>query len=46
MWCNDYPHADGIWPHSEESIRAHMQGVSGADRYAILAGNAIRVYGL
>jgi predicted TIM-barrel fold metal-dependent hydrolase len=46
LWCNDYPHVDGIWPQSSASIDEHMEGVSAADRHAILAGNAVRLYGL
>ncbi len=46
MWCNDYPHVDGIWPRSAESIEEHMQGVPADERHAILAGNAVKLYGL
>ena len=46
MWCNDYPHADGIWPHSRDSIEEHMAGVPENERRAILAGNAVNLYGL
>ena len=46
MWGNDYPHVDGIWPHSDESIRSHFDGVPDDESHAILAGNAVRLYGL
>jgi predicted TIM-barrel fold metal-dependent hydrolase len=46
MWCNDYPHVDGIWPNSTRSIEEHMAGVPEAERHAILTGNAMRLYGL
>jgi predicted TIM-barrel fold metal-dependent hydrolase len=46
LWCNDYPHVDGIWPQSGESIAAHMRGVPESERHAILAGNAMRLYGI
>jgi predicted TIM-barrel fold metal-dependent hydrolase len=46
LWCNDYPHVDGIWPDSTRSIEEHMHGVPDAERHAILAGNAVKLYGL
>jgi predicted TIM-barrel fold metal-dependent hydrolase len=46
LWSNDYPHLDGIWPNSSASIEEHMAGVPAQDRHAILAGNAVRLYGL
>ena len=46
LWCNDYPHVDGIWPNSSASIEEHMAGVPEDERHAILAGNAVRLYGL
>jgi predicted TIM-barrel fold metal-dependent hydrolase len=46
MWGNDYPHVDGIWPHSEASIQSHFKGVPDDERHAILAGNALRLYRL
>ena len=24
MWANDYPHAEGTWPHSAEAIEREM----------------------
>lgn len=46
MWCNDFPHSYGPWPNSRSSIDRDLAGVSPEDRYKILAGNAIRVFGL
>lgn len=46
LWCNDYPHVDGIWPDSTRSIEEHMAGVPTNERHAILAGNAVKLYGL
>jgi predicted TIM-barrel fold metal-dependent hydrolase len=46
LWCNDFPHVDGIWPNSSASIEEHMAGVPAAERHAILAGNAVKLYGL
>ena len=46
MWGNDYPHVDGIWPDSRASIEEHMAGVPAEERHAILAGNAVKLYGL
>jgi predicted TIM-barrel fold metal-dependent hydrolase len=46
MWGNDYPHVDGIWPHSDASIQSHFERVPDDELHAILAGNAVRLYGL
>jgi predicted TIM-barrel fold metal-dependent hydrolase len=46
MWCNDYPHDYGPWPHSIDQINKDLAGVSETDRHKILAGNAVRVFGL
>ncbi|RYY05412.1 MAG: amidohydrolase, partial [Alphaproteobacteria bacterium] len=46
LWCNDYPHSYGPFPHSHERIELELKGVSDEDRHSILAGNAMRVFGL
>jgi predicted TIM-barrel fold metal-dependent hydrolase len=46
MWCNDYPHSYGPWPDSWGQIEKDLAGVNTADRHKILAGNAMRVFGI
>jgi predicted TIM-barrel fold metal-dependent hydrolase len=46
MWCNDFPHNYGPWPHSERQIDKDLAGLSAQDRHKILAGNAVRVFNL
>jgi predicted TIM-barrel fold metal-dependent hydrolase len=44
----DYPHADSTFPHSKETAVAicDKAGLSEAERYKLLRGNAIKAYGL
>jgi predicted TIM-barrel fold metal-dependent hydrolase len=46
MWCNDFPHAYGPWPNSIDMIRRELGDLDEASRHKILAGNAVRVFGL
>jgi predicted TIM-barrel fold metal-dependent hydrolase len=46
MWSNDYPHHEGSWPHSAESIERQMGCLSEASRAKILGLNAARVFKL
>jgi len=46
MWCNDFPHSYGPWPHSIEQINKDMGSLDEDDRYKILAGNAVHVFNL
>jgi predicted TIM-barrel fold metal-dependent hydrolase len=46
MWCNDYPHDYGTWPHSGSWIASELDGVDAAGTELILAGNAVRIFGL
>ena len=45
MWSSDYPHISADWPHSWKVIQSSMSGISAEDRHAVLAGNAMRLYG-
>jgi predicted TIM-barrel fold metal-dependent hydrolase len=45
LWSNDYPHISADWPHSWRVIQASTSGMNPADRHAVLAGNAMRLYG-
>ena len=44
MWANDYPHAEGTWPHSAQAIEREMGTLSDADRAKILGLNAARFF--
>ncbi len=45
MWGSDYPHNEGTYPRSRESLRAAFSGWSERDLRKILAENAAAVYG-
>ena len=44
MWANDYPHAEGTWPHSAEAIEREMGHLSDDARAKILGLNAARMF--
>jgi predicted TIM-barrel fold metal-dependent hydrolase len=44
LWSSDYPHISADWPLSWRVIQSSMSGVTVAERRAILAGNAQRLY--
>jgi predicted TIM-barrel fold metal-dependent hydrolase len=44
MWANDYPHAEGTWPHSAEAIEREMGGLKEESRDKILGMNAARIF--
>jgi predicted TIM-barrel fold metal-dependent hydrolase len=46
LWANDYPHHEGSWPHSAESIERQMADLSEESRAKILGLNAKRIFGL
>jgi len=46
MWCNDFPHSYGPWPHSKRQIDKDLAGLNPEERHKILAGNAARVFNL
>jgi predicted TIM-barrel fold metal-dependent hydrolase len=45
LWSSDYPHSGADWPHSRQTIDEHFEGVAPDEKHAILAGNALRLYG-
>jgi len=45
LWSSDYPHGGAHWPNSWKTIDDHFDGVPPDERRAILAGNALRLYG-
>ena len=44
MWGSDYPHPEGTYPFTNESLRHTFHGVPSDDVRAILADNAARIY--
>ena len=44
MWANDYPHAEGTWPHSAEAIEREMGQLNDASRAKILGLNAAKMF--
>jgi predicted TIM-barrel fold metal-dependent hydrolase len=46
MWGSDYPHPEGAWPWSRESLRLACADVSVAELRKIVGGNAISLYGM
>jgi predicted TIM-barrel fold metal-dependent hydrolase len=46
LWANDYPHHEGLWPHSAEGIERMMGHLSDDSRGKILGLNAARIFGL
>jgi predicted TIM-barrel fold metal-dependent hydrolase len=44
MWANDYPHHEGSWPHSAESIERTFAGIKEDVRAKILGLNAARFF--
>jgi predicted TIM-barrel fold metal-dependent hydrolase len=46
MWSTDYPHHGNDWPYSRKTIEDMMGHIDRAERYQIVAGNAVRIFGL
>jgi predicted TIM-barrel fold metal-dependent hydrolase len=46
LWANDYPHHEGVWPHSAASIERSMGHLTDESRAKILGLNAARIFGL
>ena len=46
MWGNDYPHADGTFPHTREVLQGLFKDVPEAERAKIAGENAAGVYGI
>lgn len=45
MWGADYPHTEGVWPHSREQISKDFAGVPEGEVYQMVVDNAARLYG-
>jgi hypothetical protein len=46
MWGSDFAHAASDWPNSHRVIEENFAGVPADERYAMVAGNAIRYFHL
>ena len=46
MWGSDYPHTDGVWPDSPETIQRYLGGVSEETRRKIVHDNVASLYGI
>jgi predicted TIM-barrel fold metal-dependent hydrolase len=46
MWGSDYPHGDGVWPHSDKYIKEQFAEVSPEVTKMITCTNAGKFYGL
>jgi predicted TIM-barrel fold metal-dependent hydrolase len=44
LWGNDFPHPEGTWPHTRESIRDNFFDVPENEARRMLGGNAAAVY--
>lgn len=46
LWGNDYPHAEGCWPISQERIRdmSEKAGLTPAEQEAVFGGTLARLY--
>jgi predicted TIM-barrel fold metal-dependent hydrolase len=44
LWANDYPHHEGSWPHSAQSIERQMQNLTEEQRARILGLNTARIF--
>jgi predicted TIM-barrel fold metal-dependent hydrolase len=44
QWDNDYPHHEGSWPHSAESIERQMGGLKEESRAKMLGLNAAKMF--
>jgi predicted TIM-barrel fold metal-dependent hydrolase len=44
LWANDYPHHEGSWPHSAQSIERQMQDLGEEQRARVLGLNAARIF--
>jgi predicted TIM-barrel fold metal-dependent hydrolase len=46
MWSTDFPHVVSRWPKSLQKLEQQMAGVPEEERRKMVAGNAIRFFGL
>ena len=46
MWSSDYPHSETSWPESKPTIDKDFADVPEDEKYKMIAGNAVALYGL
>ena len=46
LWATDYPHRDGIFPGAPTMLADRLMGVSPETRHQVMAGGAMKFYGL
>ena len=46
LWANDYPHHEGSWPHSAQSVERQISRLREDSRAKILGLNAARIFNL
>lgn len=46
LWSNDYPHHRHDWPYSRRIIEETMAGVPPREKFEMVCGNAMKLYGL
>ncbi len=46
LWASDYPHPEGTWPHTRETLDRIFAGVEPAERDLITYSTTARLYGL
>jgi predicted TIM-barrel fold metal-dependent hydrolase len=45
LWASDYPHPEGTWPHTRETLDRIFAGVPEDETELIIGGTAARLYG-
>jgi predicted TIM-barrel fold metal-dependent hydrolase len=46
LWASDYPHPDGVWPNSRDTVARQMKDLSPDMRRKLTHDNAAGLYGL
>ena len=46
MWGSDYPHTEGVFPHSQEKISEDFVGIPEDETHKIVGENAAALYGI
>jgi predicted TIM-barrel fold metal-dependent hydrolase len=46
MWASDYPHADGTWPFSQQTVEEETAHLDPETKRKIIRDNAAELYGL
>ena len=46
LWGNDYPHIEGCWPHSEETIKSWSTGLTQEEMKKVLGLNSAKLFNI